>query len=795
MLNRVGKDAIGRSSGSKRRSTIGRRPVIESLEGRAMMTATLAPIANVSVPQFQGYQVSLNGGTTHQQTYTVTSDNPGVKATVAQGQFLTIGVSHTASSTAGDINVNGNLTFQLFNDLTPNTVAQIESLVAGTAKNLAAGVSIGSNYYVGKNFHRVASGFPTPTTYIVQGGSLNGDGGGQVFNSPFPDEFNQSVAFTGAGQIAMANSGADTNDSQFFITTGSPTFLDYHHTIFGQIVAGQDILNQLTKITLKADPASPSSITYPASPVTISSATVSNVNPNGVIHLDTTVAPANATANITVTAKDVTDNTTTTQTFQANVMAANTAAPERPFVGPYDQALSVARGQTAQFQIFAVSATPNDPITYTLQSAVTRSSTTGATSFTPVDRTKLTASVNASGLVTLTPVAGFTGTTNILIGVRDNTNRAGSGVALDSPDNYEYHSIAVTVAASTSAVAQRPLSQQATVTASPIAPTPIQLSGTNPNATTTLPLTYAITTQPTHGTISGFNAATGALNYVATAGYIGPDALAYTVTDPNSRLSSFATTVKVNVINANTGAVRFFANDGSTSTTVPGVLVVTPVPRTDGGTNTVNAAVVNGNVNVTVNGVVDVLQPAVGNVDRIVIYGSKANDTITIDPSLSAIATIDGGHGGINVLTAGSGQTREHGWFGKNTLKQGSSDNYQLGRSGIGDKFVKGTGNTNVIFLGQPGGFARHLNHNRQLPTQTHGRFYKFAANGKTLVVAPNPYNALKARKTSTANAPSTTGSTSTTTTRTVTAAALARQATSAHSTLIPATSATPTKK
>ena len=109
-------------------------------------------------------------------------------------------------------------------------------------------MTIGSNFYVGKKFHRIASGFPGATDYIVQGGSLNGDGTGNVFATPFADEFVQQLAFTGTGQLAMANAGSDTNDSQFFITTGSPTFLNYNHTIFGQIVSGQDILQQLTQV-------------------------------------------------------------------------------------------------------------------------------------------------------------------------------------------------------------------------------------------------------------------------------------------------------------------------------------------------------------------------------------------------------------------------------------------------------------------------------------------------------------------------------------------------------------------
>ena len=736
MLNRVGKDAIGRGTASKRRATIGRRPLIESLEGRQLMTASIEAIPNVTSPQYQGLQVPIEAGTTHQQTYTVTSDIPGVKASIAQGQFLTVGVTHTAAN-ASDVTVNGTMTFQLFQDITPNTVAQITSLVNGTATGLASGVAIGSDYYVGKTFHRIAPGFPSSTDYIVQGGSLNGDGTGNVFAKPFADEFAQSVAFTGAGQIAMANSGADTNDAQFFITTGSPQDLSYHHTIFGQIVSGQDILGQLTQVATQNDASGAK--TAPINPVTITSATVSDVDPNGVVHLDTTVAPVGATAKVTVTGTDVTDNTTATQTFQVTVGAPSSTVL-RPFVGPYDTTLSLAVGQSSKFQIFPISATPGDPITYKVAGAYDPVTQT----FTNVDTTKISATVDANGLVTVTRAAGSTiaESTTLLIGVRDATNRLPSPGTLDSPGNYEYHTINVSLPATSTAVPFRPLTQQATVAAIPGSSTPIQLFGSNPNANTTLPLTYAITTPPTNGTISAFDASTGALTYTPTQNYAGPDAFAYTVTDPNSGVTSFATTVKLNVVNTNTGAVRFIANDGSNSTTTPGVLVVTPNPRTDGGTNTIVASIVNGQVQVTVNGVADVISPTTANVDRLIIYGSKASDNITVDNNLTAITTLDGGHGGKNVLKAGGGQTREHGWFGQNTLAQGSSENYQLGRRDR-VKFVKGTGSSNVIFAGVPGYFRVHLSKNRQLPVPTTGTYYKFAKNGKTLVESVNPYNSL----------------------------------------------------
>src|SRR3954462_5948060 len=75
------------------------RPLLESLEGRMVLNASLASLPAVSVPTLLGYQVPLNGSgsNTTQQTYKVTSSNPDIKATVAQGKFLTMNVSHTAS--------------------------------------------------------------------------------------------------------------------------------------------------------------------------------------------------------------------------------------------------------------------------------------------------------------------------------------------------------------------------------------------------------------------------------------------------------------------------------------------------------------------------------------------------------------------------------------------------------------------------------------------------------------------------------------------------------------------------
>jgi len=142
---------------------------------------------------------------------------------------------------------------------------------------------------------------------------------------------------------------------------------------------------------------------------------------------------------------------------------------------------------------------------------------------------------------------------------------------------------------------------------------------------------------------------------------------------------------------------------------------------------------------VTVNGVTDATQPLSANIDRIVAFGSKASDTITIDPSVTVPAvTLDGGHGGTNVLTAGSTPTREHGWFGHNTLIGGTDSNQLVGRAGH-VKF-KPTSTTDEIFAGVPMGRGEK---HRHFPPAGHlapgGTFYRFVNGHIVAVPTPKP--------------------------------------------------------
>src|SRR4051812_22902809 len=111
MLERTGRGASRRDGGSAAKGSRARRPGVDPLEGRALMAAALAPIANITVPAALGFQVPLNGaGGGASQSYTVSSSNPDVKATIAKGQFLTVNVTHTSSG-ANDPAFTGSMVF------------------------------------------------------------------------------------------------------------------------------------------------------------------------------------------------------------------------------------------------------------------------------------------------------------------------------------------------------------------------------------------------------------------------------------------------------------------------------------------------------------------------------------------------------------------------------------------------------------------------------------------------------------------------------------------------------------
>jgi len=117
----------------------------------------------------------------------------------------------------------GNLVLELFAGDVPMTVNNFVFLAR-------------EGFYDGLTFHRVV------TNFVVQGGCPNGDGrGGPGYQ--FSDEITEHTHVAGA--VSMANSGANTNGSQFFITYAPQHHLDGHHSVFGQLVEGTDVLESI----------------------------------------------------------------------------------------------------------------------------------------------------------------------------------------------------------------------------------------------------------------------------------------------------------------------------------------------------------------------------------------------------------------------------------------------------------------------------------------------------------------------------------------------------------------------
>ena len=783
MFDRLGKDALGRpSKGSRARSKAGSWLRIEPLEGRSLMTASLAPIPSVTVEAGAGYQVPLIGssnGNTDPQTYTVSTDNTsGVTAVPATGEFWTIGVSHVSSG-GTDPSFSGTMTFQLFQDLTPNSVAKIESLINGTVpfSSLTAAAqkviypngagTTGLDYYTvgGNTFHRIASGFPGANDYIVQGGSLNGDGTGPVFATPYANETSSQLVFNGRGQLALANStGTDSNDSQFFVTTGSPRALDGGYTIFGQLVEGADILADMTKVTGTTN----SNGIKPTNNITITSSTLSTTSPDGVLHVDATNASANTLTNVTVTATDSVDHTQTKQVFPVITIPSATGSEPTttaPQLNTIATPVSTAANTPVTFQLSASNPTGN-ALTYVVEGGLAAASVTStAPSFTAV--TNGTATVSASGLVTVTPTTGYTGPINLLVGVTDGTNRAGSSLTASSVANYSLQNVTVNVGSFPTAPTINPVTSP--ITASVSQTVQIQLSATNPSGGQ---LTYTVQggvsngafTQPANATATVD--ANGLVTVTPTAGFTGAISLLVGVRDQTNRAgtgqsldspANFNTeTITINVVQpVSTGAVRFITDSSGSAT---GNLVITPLPRpSKTAKNTIDVTESGGNVQVTVNGAIDLNQPSVADVDSIIVYGSKADDRITIDPSVTIPATLNSGTAGMHVLTAGGGPTEEQGWYGTTVEKQGSSNNYLFGRAGK-VTFVKGSGTSDVIFAGTPSK-AQGNSRIRHLPSVPKGTFYKFSGN--KLVKTSNPLTTSTSSTTTTT--PTTTSSTAST--------------------------------
>ncbi|MCA9092271.1 MAG: peptidylprolyl isomerase [Planctomycetaceae bacterium] len=421
-LARMLKSTFSHANGTKGRRRGWKTPdrQLECLESRQLLTVTLSPLTSPDLPAGKTLYVPLTGVDSGSAdiSYSVTSSDANVTASILSGG-QSIAMTVTGKDSQGN-DFSGTLTFRLFETLSPDTTARIKQLVS-------------SGFYDNLTFHRIINGF------VAQGGDPNGDGTGGS-GTDFSDEFNTTETFNSRGLLAMANSGDDTNDSQFFVVDTDltlaqmPQHLNFDHSIFGILTSGFDTFNKIM--------TTPVNGSTPTNTVRITNADIIADNQNGVLVVN---APNGFTGSSTI---EVTatggGNAQDVESFSVAVVA--DTVNDKAFLGDV-QNLTTPVDTPITFTVQGIDL-ESDDLTFVVSdpATFTNPSDTGSTPnhlTVGIQITPASGNTPSFATITLTPESGFEGDIEMLIGVRDQTNRG--NFTLNSRSNYDTQKITLTV--------------------------------------------------------------------------------------------------------------------------------------------------------------------------------------------------------------------------------------------------------------------------------------------------------------------------------------------------------------
>ena len=322
-------------------------------------------------------------------TVTVSVDNPALlEATVLSGN----------RSIRIDMQGYGDMVFELFEQRAPRASGRVADLAE-------------AGFYDGIIFHRIADGF------VIQGGDPTGTGTSGSTLGNFDDDFHPDLQHNRTGVLSFAKSSDDTNNSQFFITEIPTRFLDFNHSIFGQLIEGEDVREAIS-FTSTPESRGVGSSQRPDIDVVIDTIDVFEDTENAVVLLKAKGSSTGST-NVTVTVTDQ-DNNTHSETFLVNVV--QDTANSQPFLNEIQTPAVTPRNTAATLQLSSIDV-EGDAVRYFAQSLSNPDN--GSVS---VDET--------TGLVTVTPTTDFTGTIQVQVGVEP-----GPGVFGNSSSDFDSQTV------------------------------------------------------------------------------------------------------------------------------------------------------------------------------------------------------------------------------------------------------------------------------------------------------------------------------------------------------------------
>lgn len=355
---------------------------------------TLSQRSGVAIPQSSGPSF-VNVG--NQTVLTGSPLHVPINAYSPTGEPLTITVSSADPSLveASVLTGNRSIRFDLegYNDMVFELFEQRAETASGRVIQLAQ-----QGFYDGIIFHRVIDNF------VIQGGDPTGTGTSGSNLGNFADDFHPELQHNREGVLSFAKSSDDTNNSQFFITEVPTRFLDFNHSVFGQIVEGSNVREAISETAVNSSDR-------PLNDVTISTIDVFNDTENGIVLLKA-VGDTPGSTTVTVTVTDP-SGTSVSETF--NVSVDVDTSNSQPYLDDLPASVTSSADAPATLQLSSIDI-EDDPVTYFAQSL--SSSANGSVT---VDST--------SGLVTVTPATGFAGTITAQVGVRPAPGVVGNGAS------------------------------------------------------------------------------------------------------------------------------------------------------------------------------------------------------------------------------------------------------------------------------------------------------------------------------------------------------------------------------